>query len=108
MKRAPLRYWSYHARGCGTTHRGCAPDCPADRFYATGKWIGPGLARRLLNRILRAWRALTAGLVAEFCAASWDPDRCDLCGAVVLAGDDYELTDDDEKRCRPCAEERPT
>lgn len=37
----PKDYYVYHAKGCGTEYRGCAPDCPKDIYERTGEWTGP-------------------------------------------------------------------
>jgi hypothetical protein len=36
--KAPENWWCYHASGCGTQYRGCAPDCPKDKWEETGIW----------------------------------------------------------------------
>lgn len=37
----PPNWWEFHSDDCGTAYRGCAPDCPKDRYERTGKWDGP-------------------------------------------------------------------
>ena len=56
----PPDWWNYHAKGCGKTHRGCAPDCPKDIYERTGRWVGPGKDLLLdshneLECVVRAW-----------------------------------------------------
>jgi len=47
----PDDWYRYHASGCGTRYRGCAPDCPKDTWERTGVWIGP-VAAALLSPVL--------------------------------------------------------
>ena len=51
---APREYWRFHARGCGTDYRGCAPDCPKDIYERTGKWTGPHVLRVLVHDAMTA------------------------------------------------------
>lgn len=34
----PPDWHAHHSEDCGTAYRGCAPDCPKDRYERTGVW----------------------------------------------------------------------
>jgi len=37
----PSDWHEHHSKECGTTYRGCAPDCPKDVYEKTGVWTEP-------------------------------------------------------------------
>jgi hypothetical protein len=60
--RLPPTWWFYHAPGCGTAYRGCAPECPKDHYEQTGEWIGDEHVRSHLAQLIAKVEALEAYL----------------------------------------------
>lgn len=40
LNRPPHNWYDYHSSECGTSYRGCAPDCPKDTWERERRWIG--------------------------------------------------------------------